>query len=117
MIQTEHRFDLPCGYQHESGSLHRSGTMRLATAADEILPLRDPRVQANQAYLICVLLSRVITLDGVKEMNPGLIEKFFVKDVAHLQEMYNRINRGGMTVQASCPRCSHPFEVGVEFEG
>ena len=46
------------------GNLHRDGVMRLATAADEILPLKDPRVQANQAYLVVILLSRVITRLG-----------------------------------------------------
>ena len=32
--------------------------MRLATARDEILPLRDPRVQDNEAYLTIILLAR-----------------------------------------------------------
>jgi hypothetical protein len=61
MLQTEYEFKLPIGYQDEEGNLWREGIMRLATAADEILPLKDPRVQANQAYLIIILLSRVIT--------------------------------------------------------
>ena len=57
MIQTEYEFTLPVGYQDEEGNLHRDGAMRLATAADEISPLRDGRVQANPAYLIVILLS------------------------------------------------------------
>ncbi len=64
MIQTEFPFTLPVGYHDDEGTLHRDGTMRLATAADEILPLKDPRVQANQAYLIVILLARVITRLG-----------------------------------------------------
>ena len=48
----------------EDGTLHRDGVMRRATAADEILPLKDPRVQKNEAYLIVILLSRVVTRLG-----------------------------------------------------
>jgi len=117
MIQTEYRFTLPVGCQADDGSLHRHGTMRLATAGDEIIPLKDPRVQANPGYLICILLSRVITIDGVSHMNPGVIEKLYARDVAHLQELYNRVNRGEMHVPASCPKCSHGFDVEVSFEG
>ncbi len=94
MIQTEYSFTLPIGYQDEDGTLHREGTMRLATAADEILPLRDPRVQANEAYLIVILLSRVIVrLGSVPHMNPKVIEGLYAADLAFLQELYNRINR------------------------
>ena len=70
MFQTEFEFTLPLGYQDEDGTLHREGTMRLATAADEILPLKDPRVQSNEAYLIVILLSRVVTrLGSVSQVN------------------------------------------------
>ena len=44
-METEFEFELPRGYVDKNGDVHRRGTMRLATAADEILPLRDPRVQ------------------------------------------------------------------------
>ncbi len=50
MFQTE--FELPCGYLGEDGTLHRQGIMRRATAADEIVPLRDPRVQKHPAYRV-----------------------------------------------------------------
>ena len=63
-IRTEYEFTLPLGYVDAEGNLHRDGLMRLATAADEILPLRDPRVQTNAAYLSVILLSRVITRLG-----------------------------------------------------
>ena len=63
-FQTEIEFDLPKGYLDETGMLHRHGVMRLATAADEILPLRDPRVQQNQAYLAIIVLARVIVKLG-----------------------------------------------------
>src|SRR5581483_10014741 len=63
-FQTEIEFTLPKGYLDATGILHRRGVMRLATAADEILPLRDPRVQQNQAYLAIIVLARVITKLG-----------------------------------------------------
>jgi hypothetical protein len=113
MIQTEFEFRLPVGYQDADGTLHRDGTMRLATAADEILPLRDHRVQNNEAYLIVILLSRVITrLGGVESINPKVIEGLYSADLAFLQEFYNRINRSGSSrIDAICPRCEQEFEV------
>lgn len=94
MFQTEFEFTLPCGYLDEDGTLHRDGVMRRATAADEILPLKDPRVQKNEAYLIVILLSRVLTrLGGVAAINPKVIEGLFATDLAFLQNLYNRINR------------------------
>src|SRR6058998_3315899 len=119
MIQTEYEFTLPIGYQDEEGSLHREGTMRLATAADEILPLKDPRVQANQAYLIIILLSRVINeLRGVEHMNPKVVESLYATDLAYLQEFYNRINRNGRaSVKALCPKCAAEFEVELNGVG
>jgi hypothetical protein len=92
-LQIEYDFTLPKGYVDKDGNLHREGTMRLANAKDEIAPLADPRVQRNQAYLIVILLSRVITrLDGVKDINPSVIENLFTQDLRYLQDFYNRIN-------------------------
>ena len=56
---TEFEFELPKGYVDGNGEIHKKGIMRLATAADEILPLRDPRVVSNPGYLTIILLSRV----------------------------------------------------------
>ena len=93
MIQTEYAFTLPIGYQDDSGTLHREGTMRLATAADEILPLKDPRVQANEAYLIVILLSRVVVrLGAVPQITPKVVENLYAADLGYLQDLYNRIN-------------------------
>jgi hypothetical protein len=104
MFITEHEFELPNGYVDKAGALHRAGVMRLATAADEILPLKDPRVQALPAYLIVILLSRVIVrLGTVPEINPGVIEQIFSGDLVFLQEMYNRIN--GMGDRPTCKKC------------
>lgn len=117
MFQTEHDFTLPRGYLDAEGTLHREGTMRLATAADEIQPLRDVRVQGNPAYLICILLSRVITrLGTVEPINPKVIEGLFTADLAYLQEFYNRINQTGQaSVPAVCPKCAH--EYALELNG
>jgi len=113
MIQTEYAFSLPVGYQDEEGNLHRDGTMRLATAADEITPLRDGRVVANPAYLIVILLSRVITrLGSVAHVNPKVIESLYAADLAHLQNLYNEINQVDQRgVAATCPQCRHEFEL------
>lgn len=119
MIQTEYPFSLPVGYQDAQGTLHRDGVMRLATAADEILPLKDPRVQNNQAYLILILLSRVVTkLGSVPQINPKVIEDMYATDLAYLQEFYNRINRNGKAhVEAVCPKCEHEFELELTGAG
>jgi hypothetical protein len=63
-MQTEVSFTLPKGYVDQAGTVHRDGTMRLATARDEIEPLRDPEVRQNEAYLTVLLLSRVVTRIG-----------------------------------------------------
>jgi len=117
-LQTEFNFTLPRGYVDDSGNLHQSGTMRLATAADEILPLRDARVTANQAYLVIILLARVVTRLGSLgdgEVNPAVIERLFSADLAYLQDFYRRINENGHSrVPARCPSCSTQFEVETE---
>ena len=119
MFQTEYEFTLPLGFVDAEGSLHREGIMRLATAADEILPLKDPRVQSNEAYLTVILLSRVIArLGGVPQVNPKVIEGLYAADLAYLQEFYNRINRSGRaTLEASCPKCAHEFALELNAPG
>ncbi|WP_298439035.1 phage tail assembly protein [Geobacter sp.] len=112
-FRTEFEFVLPRGYVDAAGEVHREGMMRLATAADEILPLRDPRVQANPAYLVVILLSRVIIrLGGLEAVNPKVIEGLFSSDLAYLQEFYNRINgTGTQALKVECPHCRNGFEV------
>jgi len=113
MFQTEIEFTLPCGYLDEDGTLHRDGLMRRATAADEILPLKDPRVQSNQAYLVVILLSRVVTrLGSVSQINPKVVENLYATDLAYLQNLYNEMNQlpnGHSTV--ICPQCQHAFQL------
>jgi hypothetical protein len=117
-LQTEFNFTLPRGYVDEVGNLHREGTMRMATAADEIVPLRDPRVVANQAYLVIILLSRVVTRLGTLgngQVTTGVIEGLFSADLAYLQEFYRRINENGHNrIPATCPSCAQQFEVEAE---
>lgn len=119
MFQTEYEFTLPLGYVDGEGNLHRDGVMRLATAADEILPLKDPRVQSNEAYLTIILLSRVVTrLGGLGQVNPKVVEGLYAGDLAYLQEFYNRINRNGKaSIEAFCPKCAHEFAVELNGTG
>lgn len=118
-IRTEYEFVLPIGYADQHGELHREGVMRLATAADEILPLKDPRVQNNPSYLVVILFSRVITSLGTVELiNTKVIENLFAADLAYLQEFYNRINQNGTRVlKVVCPHCQQGFEVEPERPG
>lgn len=92
-FQTEVDFELPRGYVDSVGVLHRRGVMRLATAGDEITPLRDPRVQQNPAYLSIIVLSRVITrLGTLTDLDPRIIEGLFASDLDYLQRLYERVN-------------------------
>jgi hypothetical protein len=122
-IQTEFEFTLPKGFVDANGNLNREGSMRLATAMDEIAPLRDPRVKANEAYLSVVVLSRVITrLGKITDINTSLVENLFTADLAYLQDFYRKINSEGddegksqMTV--TCPNCQNVFEVETTGPG
>ena len=118
-LQTEFEFTLPRGYVDKEGNVHKQGTMRLATALDEIAPLRDPRVTANQAYLAVILLARVITrLGSLADVSTATIEKLFSADFAYLQEFYRRINEDGTAkISTSCPECNHNFEVDLGQPG
>lgn len=114
-FQTEYPFTLPRGFVDPSGTLHKNGVMRLATAKDEIAPLQDYRVQGNRAYLVIVLLSRVITkLGDVKFIDTDVIENLFSTDLAYLQEFYRRINEeGAPKVHAKCPSCATEFDIDL----
>ena len=120
-FQTEIEFALPRGYMDEGGLLHKEGVMRLATAADEILPLRDPRVQSNPAYLTIILLSRVITkLGSLPDVNPRIVENLYASDVSYLQTLYQKVNangNGNHNRTVACPACKEEFEIGVEDLG
>ena len=118
-LVTEVAFELPKGYVDADGNLHRNGTMRLATAADEIYPLKDPRVQNWPAYLIIILLARVVTrLGTLPDVNPGVIEGLFSEDLAHLQQLYNQINGlAPASVLVDCVHCGRQQEVVIPPPG
>jgi hypothetical protein len=114
-LTTEFGFMLPRGYVDASGNVHRDGVLRLATARDELIPLRDDRVRENSAYLTVVLLARVITRIGtITDIHAGIVENLFAADLAFLQDLYRRVNTEGHTRAAvTCPACSHRFAVDV----
>jgi hypothetical protein len=114
-MQTEIAFTLPRGYMDPRGVLHRDGRMRLATARDEIEPLREVEVRQNQAYLSVLLLARTITRVGdITDITPELVEGLYAADFDHLQRLYERLNSDGDAVGVvSCPSCAHRFEVDL----
>ena len=114
-MQTEYAFTLPLGYVDATGAVHREGAMRLATARDEIEPLRDPSVRRNEAYVTVLLLARVISRIGsVTDVTPELVEGLYAADFDHLQRLYERLNSDGDAVGVvSCPSCAHRFEVDM----
>ena len=116
---TGHPFTLPHGYVDGYGAVHRDGVMRLATAMDEIAPLKEAKVQSNPGYLGVIVLARVVTrLGELSQVTPRVIEELAVADFAYLQALYRRLNEHGHArVAVSCPECSHRFEVEVEETG
>jgi hypothetical protein len=115
VLRTEFPFVLPRGYVDDSDTVHRSGVMRLATARDELVPLRDDRVRENPAYLSVVLLARVITrLGTIEDIHAGMVENFFASDLAFLQDLYKRVNAEGHTrATVTCPSCRHHFDIDL----
>lgn len=116
-LQTEYPFELPKGYLDKDGNLHKKGVMRLATAADEILPMKDPRVQQNQSYLSIMILSRVVTkLGDLNTIDARIIENLFTVDLAYLQDLYQSINQvEPPKYRFNCSKCGEPNEVTLGF--
>ena len=114
-MDTEYAFTLPRGYVGEDGTVHRSGVMRVATARDELEPLRDPEVRRNEAHLTVLLLARTVTRIGsMTDVTPEVIEGLYASDLDHLQRLYERINADGEAVgRVTCPHCAEPFEVDL----
>jgi hypothetical protein len=114
--QTEFPFKLPRGYvDPQTGKVHKNGVMRLATAKDEIVPLQDYRVQQNRAYLVILLLSRVVTkLGDLEGVDVDVIENLFSADLAYLQEFYRKINEeGAPKVHVACPSCKNEYDIDM----
>ncbi len=118
-LATEFPFTLPRGYVDGEDNVCREGVMRLATAYDEIAPMKDPRVQANPGYLVIILLSRVITrLGDLEHINPKVIEGLYAGDLAYLQDLYRRVNDNGHNrVEVTCPHCEETYEVELDSPG
>lgn len=118
-FDTEVKFELPKGYIDKEGKVHKEGVMRLANAADEIVPLNDPRVKVNPGYLSILLLQRVIVkLGTLKTVDAHVIENLFTCDMAYLQDLYQKINAvEPPTAVVVCPKCSHEFRCEMPFFG
>lgn len=116
-FQTEFEFTLPRGFVDMNGNVHREGIMRLANAGDEILPMRDPRVQQNPGYLTIILLARVITkLGSLPSVDTNVIEKLYTMDLAYLQDLYQRINTmDAPSYKGACPHCGQQIDIPVNF--
>ena len=119
MLQTEFSFTLPYGYEDDEGNLHRDGVMTMATAYDEIAPLKDARVKSNPGYLTIILLSRVIKrLGDLDQITPKVVEKLWAGDMAYLQDLYQRINSSGNNlIRVICPHCEQEYEVEIASLG
>jgi hypothetical protein len=119
ILTTEFNFILPRGLVDEQGGIHRQGSMRLATAKDEIFVQKDRRVQNDPGYGVLVILSRVITrLGSLSSVTPELLENLFTRDLAYLREFYNRINQqGDAYIPVQCPQCSSQFNVELSLSG
>lgn len=117
VFETEFTFTLPRGFVDKAGTIHREGVMRLANAGDEILPLRDPRVQQNPGYLTIILLARVITkLGTMPTVDTNVIERLYTMDLAYLQDLYQRVNTMDIPMYKTiCPHCGGDIEVPVNF--
>lgn len=114
-LQTDFEFVLPRGYLDADGVVHRTGTMRIARARDEIYPQSDQRVRENASYLSVILLTRTITaLGSLPEVDTFVVENLFASDLAFLQDLYRRINQEGHSEAAvTCPQCSTEFTVDI----
>ena len=116
-FQTEFAFTLPRGFVDVSGTLHREGVMRLATAGDEIVPMRDPRVQQNPSYLSIILLARVvIKLGSLAAVDTRVIENLFTMDLAYLQDLYQKVNAmDEPSYKGLCPHCGQEVDIPLNF--
>ena len=116
-MQTEYTFTLPNGYRDAEGVIHKNGTMRLATARDELDAVRDFRTRSAPEYMTIVLLSRVITkLEGCDCVTPEMIADMYTVDANFLQNMYETINNNEeMIIHVTCPHCGKEFDEPINF--
>ena len=116
-FQTAYDFTLPKGYVDEAGIVHRQGTMRLATAGDEIHAMQHPKVRQNPDYASFVVISSVITqLEGCDRVTPEMLEKMYLSDINFLQNMYQTIHESEIpTIHVVCPHCGKEFTDTLNF--
>ena len=114
-MRTEIPFTLPVGLADARGVVHRDGTMRLATARDELEPLRDATVRGHAEYLSVLLLARTVTRIGtITDVTPELVEGLYAADFDHLQRVYEQVNAAGDAVGVvDCPHCGRNFEIDL----
>lgn len=119
LLATEFQFCLPRGFVDDTGVVHRQGTMRLATARDELVVQKDQRVNEHPTYGTLIMLSQVIiTLGQLANVTADQLERLFTQDLAYLKEFYNRINQQGHAlVPAECPKCAHGFKTELMLAG
>jgi hypothetical protein len=118
-LVTTFDFVLPRGLVDAQGTVHAAGTMRLATARDEMIADKDPRGQDSPTYRTLIMLSQVITkLGTLATIEPEQLENLFTKDLAYLNEFYNRINQQGRAlIPTQCPQCNREFDVELILSG
>jgi hypothetical protein len=114
-LRTEYPFVLPRGYVDEDGRVHREGTLRLATAKDELNAQAEPLVRQQPTYLSIYLIMRTVTqLGALPVIDRFVIEHLFASDLAFLQDLYRRVNQLGHTeAEVACPECEHRFVVDI----
>lgn len=108
-------FILPVGYEDENGRIHREGTMRPATALDEIEIHGDERNSFHRHYHDILLLARVITsLGDVPQITVEVIEELYEVDFRYLQTFYQSIN-GDLKSEliTNCPKCKSVNKVNI----
>lgn len=100
-------------------TIYRRGTMRLATARDEIAVQNDSRAKKNPAYQVLIYLSLVITrLEDLSRVTPQILENLTVLDLAYLRDFYNQINQHQTShISVHCPHCQQQLEVELALAG
>lgn len=109
MANNEMDFVLPIGYQDENGELHREGTMRLATALDEIEVHNDEKSFSSERFHDVLLMARIIPKIGtISAVSVAIIQNLYEVDFRYLQTLYKEIN-GQLEneIKVKCPKCNH----------
>jgi hypothetical protein len=111
----EIEFTLPHGFVDQSGRVHRFGRMRMATVMDEIAPALQATQQYNDAYMVVLLMARVITqLGELQQITPEIVGALYAADMIYLEDLYLRLNSSEQIVMGTtCPHCQSQFNIAV----